>query len=44
MDKSTTYGLEQHGATFQKLQEKSPISGKKMRKLLLETEKVKVKN
>ena len=42
--KTTTYGLDtENGATIQELQEKSPISGKKMRKLLLESEKMKVK-
>ena len=42
--KPTTYGLDnENGATFQELQEKSPILGNKMRKLLLESEKMKVK-
>ena len=42
--KPTTYGLDnESGATFQELQEKSPILGNKMRKLLLESEKMKVK-
>ena len=43
--KPITYGLHtENGATLQELQEKWPISEKKMRKLLLEIKKMKVKN